>query len=1226
MRVLSIKFLNLNSLKGEHEIRFDRPPFTESGLFAITGPTGSGKTTLLDAITAALYGRVHRHDKNSVEEIMSRHTAECYAEVEFEVKEIVYRAKWSMRRSRGKVDGLMQGEKMELAEVATGKLIGGHTSTLIKQAIVDVCGLDYNQFLRSVILSQGDFTRFLKAKDDERSELLEKITDTVIYSDISRFVFYRQRDEKDKLESLAEKIEDTVLLSDEERNNHSQRLTELGIEESALKKQQTTLASQLNWLLNLQKLRGRQQQLAVELTEREQQYFENLTEFESLKKHQYAVGFKPQLIEIETIQGQADNVRKNLDLLVQHLPIYHTDSTTALQHFNEANLIAEKTQKALTDAEPLLQKITRMDADLQNLNQQVAKYKRLWEESQITVNTLSVEKQQKSTTIEDLENQLKNVEIWLVTNESDKDLEKQLVVLQQHYRNLFDLNASITQFLNEKSKYLQSEESEKQLLEKNNIQIQEYNKTLEEKQKKLDQLATQLESELNSTTLEILESEFNKLPALISNCEQQYRLSVNYQSGLNGKSELLESITQIKITREQRANTMGDLEKETKVAQQQLSDLRQLLEVQQRIQKYEDDRSQLQPEQPCPLCGSIHHPYAVDNYQTHVNEVKQKRDAQETLVNSLIKQLQYLELELNTLNVTLTAKEIDLNNLIKGLTNIENEFAQFNSLLSKKLEIDKPEIINAIIQQKKKSLEKLQLNLNQVRLIKKQINDEQNEHTITKGNLTEAQGRSGAILERIKMYSDHIKRTIRSATEAQEKHSIVISNIAALLKPYGVLFDTEQHQQIEQMLSQRAKTYDKSLKDVQQLKINQARLKTELIGVDELLLLRSTELITHEKAYGEEQGKYQLLKTERNNLFSDKDPVSERERYRREQTQSRELKDSTQLILQQKKQQIDVTEAKIKEENKELEDLTEKLTRLNGNLYRKLNEKGITNIEALHSLFLTDEAAQQIATLQKDLDARIAALKELSTNTRNEFNIEIAKNLTTEAAEDLNQKKEVIDIHFSSLNQEIGKLVQILEVDNKTKIKFAELSVQIELQKKEYGRWNKLSTLIGSENGKKFSRFAQGLTLARLTDLANLHLLKLSDRYHILKSKENDLELLIVDGHQADVVRPMASLSGGESFLVSLALALGLSDLASHKVQINSLFIDEGFGTLDADTLDIAISALENLQAKGKTIGIISHVEALKDRIGAQIQLSKQSGGVSKIKIESYSNETLEAV
>jgi exonuclease SbcC len=250
-------------------------------------------------------------------------------------------------------------------------------------------------------------------------------------------------------------------------------------------------------------------------------------------------------------------------------------------------------------------------------------------------------------------------------------------------------------------------------------------------------------------------------------------------------------------------------------------------------------------------------------------------------------------------------------------------------------------------------------------------------------------------------------------------------------------------------------------------------------------------------------------------------------------------------------------------------------------------------------------------------------LLQLLLNNETAHQQEAAKHLTTEDEVTLTPQLERANNAVSALNQEIGKLKQILDKDEELRKKSAAITAQIDVQKKEYSRWQQLSTLIGSADGKKFRRFAQGLTLARLTDLANRHLMKFSDRYKILKSTENDLELMIIDGYQADVIRPMTTLSGGESFLVSLALALGLSDLASHKVQINSLFIDEGFGTLDADTLDIAISALENLQANGKTIGVISHVEALKDRIVTQVQLSKQAGGWSDIKIISRSVQVI---
>lgn len=163
--------------------------------------------------------------------------------------------------------------------------------------------------------------------------------------------------------------------------------------------------------------------------------------------------------------------------------------------------------------------------------------------------------------------------------------------------------------------------------------------------------------------------------------------------------------------------------------------------------------------------------------------------------------------------------------------------------------------------------------------------------------------------------------------------------------------------------------------------------------------------------------------------------------------------------------------------------------------------------------------------------------------------------------------------------------------------------------------WQRLRGLIGSFDGRLFRRYAQCISLDVLVHFANGHLLRLSDRYRMRRRTGEELELEIEDLHQAGAVRPMASLSGGESFLASLALALGLSDIAGRNVRIESLFVDEGFGSLDSDTLDLAISTLETLRQENKTVGVISHVDFLKERIATQIVVEKQSGGISGIRM-----------
>jgi exonuclease SbcC len=280
-----------------------------------------------------------------------------------------------------------------------------------------------------------------------------------------------------------------------------------------------------------------------------------------------------------------------------------------------------------------------------------------------------------------------------------------------------------------------------------------------------------------------------------------------------------------------------------------------------------------------------------------------------------------------------------------------------------------------------------------------------------------------------------------------------------------------------------------------------------------------------------------------------------------------------------------------------------------------LKETGFVDEAAFQAALMTADEAGRLQDQKQKLHERQIQAQTRLDDTGQKLKTMRAKPLTTENPAVVEKRQVEAQQRFTILQNEMGEIKGNLKQQKTLQKEQKNLLKDIAKQKKEFDRWEKLNYLIGSADGKKFRRYAQGLTLDYLIQLANSHLLKLNDRYVLQRRKDQELSIEVIDTFQADVTRPTTTLSGGETFLVSLALALGLSELAGRNTTIDSLFLDEGFGSLDAETLETALAALDSLHASGKTIGIISHIEALKERIPVQIHVQKLSGGVSSLHI-----------
>lgn len=479
--------------------------------------------------------------------------------------------------------------------------------------------------------------------------------------------------------------------------------------------------------------------------------------------------------------------------------------------------------------------------------------------------------------------------------------------------------------------------------------------------------------------------------------------------------------------------------------------------------------------------------------------------------------------------------------------------------------------------------------------------------------LVTAQGsfeKSNSLLENNKQAIDKAQAELKLK---QDEFTQKQQNIVKSLTPYGITSIDEDVAKILETLTKQKVAYEKAQNEKQELEKTITANDTRLSSLESQLEGGKKDIAVAQQALEQVTVSFNENKKIRQEKFSDKNPDTEEQKLKDKETAAQSDKEKAQ------KQHSDALNAQ-NHNQQAIEDLTKKtvtqakeLTDQNNVFNSLLKDNDFECIEEFLKAKLPDEDAISFRKQRELLSMRQIELSTRKADLEKSLKEHDEKALTKDTIEVIDERIEQKNRQNELDNEQLTEINTKLAVDKRDREGFAKRQQEITDAKASFEIIKDLYDLIGSVDGKKFRNFAQGLTFEIMVNYANAHLSSMSDRYQLIRDENEPLNLCVVDTYEGGEVRSIKNLSGGESFIVSLALAIGLSKMSSKKVRVDSLFLDEGFGTLDEESLTTAITTLAALHDEGKLIGVISHVAALQDSIGTRIEVTPQGLGHSTL-------------
>ncbi|AWJ86797.1 exonuclease (plasmid) [Azospirillum sp. TSH58] len=1234
MRILAVRGCNLASLDGTFAVELAGGPLRHAGLFAITGPTGAGKSTILDALCLALFDRMPRLpdgrgvalgasgdtdaiSTTDVRSVLRRGAGAGWAEVDFAgIDGAAYRARWELRRARQNARGQLQKQTMSLTALADGKRLGdGKTSVL--DEISSRLGLSFEQFRRAVLLAQGDFANFLKAPATERSALLELLTGTEIYSRISVAAHERSREEQRALEALEAQCAGIGVLTDDERAvldaEAGAAAEAVRQEEAAFEQARATVA----WHEQDARL-GKAEMEAAAASARSEEVWQEA----AARREEAALLRRLQPLRVRL--GEADRCAAAASEAGEALARAQTAVTEAQDRLVHAEArhravrgAYETARSAIDAAEPELEQAAALDAEIAALAGQQAGAHADAATAEADARAIGESWTAIRTALDQARAESAEREGWLAGQTALQPVADQWA----RWDALLLRHRDSARAVREAEAEAARAATEAAAHEAERIRLSTVRRDAAARRDEAEQALSALKAE----PVESLDTLRGRRTALAER-----------RDGLSVLSQLAERAARLaadaaEAEAERKRQRTAAVEGEIRAAEMKarLDQRRAALEEADttlhrlrlaRSEGVASLRAQLADGESCPVCGATEHPWGdghtpldqlAEDQERHVAALRAEvtglatdQGAHTAAAKAALEQAVVLDGRLAALAADRTAvaerwaerapgfglpAEPDAETVTRRLAEVDVELTAAGQ--AEAAALDHKARLDAAVQA--------------CRTRDAALTEAERAIETRTRQLDAARHAESLAVARRDQAAD--TRTAVRAELAQPFAGLEGWDSRLDRDPEG--FRESIGARVAEVLRQR-EGLAQARRDVEALERQAGAKAAELEGA------RQAEQAARRRCEGLAAA-LEERRGARGSLLGGRAVAAVKKELTEACRRTEALVEQATIARQDAAARLSGAEQTVATRGDSARRCAAEAEAAADALAAAAERCGVT-VEAARAHLVRDEdwltGEERALAALESARRETALLAAERTRLRREHH---AAGHPALGAEEAGEAVAETGRRLQEARARLGEAQARLRADIENRGRLAAVLDRVEAQRKAQGLWATMAQLIGSADGRKLRNFAQSLSLDLLLVQANRYLADLARRYRLERVGGADLEIQVVDGEMGDERRGVHSLSGGEMFLVSLALALGLSAMAggSGGGGIGTLFIDEGFGTLDPGSLDLALSCLEALQATGRQVGVISHVPALVERIGVQVRVTPQGGGRSAVTV-----------